>query len=237
MTEPAAGESAAASTTPVRGEAVAVAEPEPEPELIVAPEVVAATDGIVATPTAELPPHTAASGREPIEPEIGGHVSEEQERIAADLEEEIASDGEPASPAAEAAYRQATADQTAALRDAVAQALHDKGHETASALLRAGQWSVAPDTITVNVAVKKTMLSLTMNPEAERIARAALLAAGSNAKLMVLPGEGGLSLSAPPPAAASGSVQSKALENPLVKQAQELFRAEVRSILDLRGKS
>ena len=36
--------------------------------------------------------------------------------------------------------------------------------------------------------------------------------------------------------AAKGTIQSHALDNPLVKQAQELFRAEVRSILDLRGK-
>jgi DNA polymerase-3 subunit gamma/tau len=31
-------------------------------------------------------------------------------------------------------------------------------------------------------------------------------------------------------------VQAEALENPLVKKAQELFRAEVRSVLDLRGR-
>ena len=30
--------------------------------------------------------------------------------------------------------------------------------------------------------------------------------------------------------------QITAFSNPLVKQAQELFRAEVRSVLDLRGK-
>jgi DNA polymerase III subunit gamma/tau len=33
-----------------------------------------------------------------------------------------------------------------------------------------------------------------------------------------------------------GSIQAKALENPLVQQAQELFQAEVRSVLDLREK-
>ncbi len=217
------------------GLAVALAEAEPEPAAIeLAPQ---AENVELPLPMIELPPHTAAAGVEPSEPEISGHASEEQERIAADLEEEIASDGEPASPEAEAAYRHAIIDPITALRDAVTVALHDKGHETASALLRAGQWSIAPDTITVTVAVKKTMLSLTMNPEAERIARTALQAAGSQAKLVVLPGEGGTSIPSPAASAASGSMQSKALDNPLVKQAQELFRAEVRSILDLRGKS
>jgi DNA polymerase-3 subunit gamma/tau len=169
---------------------------------------------------------------EPPDPQIRGHVSPEAERIAADLEEEIASDGEPEPPASgEYVGILDTA------RDAVSQALHDKGHETASALLRAGQWALSDgNTITVSVAVKKTMLSLTMNPEAERIARTALQQVGSSAKLVVLPGDGSASPAPPAPRAAKGSIQSHALDNPLVKQAQELFRAEVRSILDLRGK-
>src|SRR6201995_843944 len=170
---------------------------------------------------------------EPPDPQIRGHVSPEAERIAADLEEEIASDGEPEPPASGEFIN--LIDK---LRDAVAQALHDKGHETASALLRAREWSVSEgsNTITVLVAVKKTMLSLTMNPEAERIARTALQQAGSSAKLIVLPGDGSASPAPPAAPAAKGTIQSHALDNPLVKQAQELFRAEVRSILDLRGK-
>jgi DNA polymerase-3 subunit gamma/tau len=169
---------------------------------------------------------------EPPDRQIHGHATPEAERIAADLEEEIASDDQPEPP--DAGEFISISDK---LRDAVTLALHDKGHETASALLRAGQWSVGDTSITVSVAVKKTMLSLTMNPEAERIARAALQQAGSNAKLVVLPGDGSASPPPPAPHAAKGSVQSHALDNPLVKQAQEIFRAEVRSILDLRGKS
>jgi DNA polymerase-3 subunit gamma/tau len=123
------------------------------------------------------------------------------------------------------------------LRDAVTQALYDKGLETASALLGRGQWSSSDSTITVTVNnIGKTMLSLTMNPEAERIVRTALQQAGSSAKLIVVPGDGSASPMPPAPPAAKGSLQSHALDNPLVKQAQELFRAEVRSILDLRGK-
>ena len=169
---------------------------------------------------------------EPPDRQIHGHTSPEAERIAADLEEEIASDNLPEPPASGEFVT-----ITDKLRDAVTEALHDKGHETASALLRGGQWTVADNNITVSVAVKKTMLSLTMNPEAERIARTALQQAGSHAKLVVLPGDGSASPAPPAPHAAKGSIQSHALENPLVKQAQEIFRAEVRSILDLRGKS
>jgi DNA polymerase-3 subunit gamma/tau len=207
---------------------------------LVPEQATAEGSGIFAATGLEEPPspsHPPALRQEPPEPEVRGHLSPDAERIAADLDEEIASDGQPEAPATEAAYAAATADPTVAARDAVTRALHDKGHETASALLRAGQWSLNRDTITVAIAVKKTMLSLTMNPEAERIARNALQAAGIGARLVVVPGDGSVSFSAAPPAVANGSIQSQALENPLVKQAQELFRAEVRSILDLRGKS
>jgi DNA polymerase-3 subunit gamma/tau len=168
---------------------------------------------------------------EPPDRQIHGHATPEAERMAADLEEEIASDDQPEPPASGEFVS-----ITDKLRDAVTQALHDKGHETASALLRGGQWTVTDGSITVLVAVKKTMLSLTMNPEAERIARTALQQAGSNARLVVLPGDGSASPAPPAPHAAKGSIQSHALDNPLVKQAQELFRAEVRDVLDLRNK-
>jgi DNA polymerase III subunit gamma/tau len=168
---------------------------------------------------------------EPSDRQIHGHATPEAERIAADLEEELASDDQPEPPASGEFV--SLLDK---MRDAVSQALHDKGHETASALLRGGQWTIGDDSITVLVGVKKTMLSLTMNPEAERIARTALQQAGCNLKLVVLPGDGSASPAPPAPHAAKGSIQSHALDNPLVKQAQEIFRAEVRSILDLRGK-
>jgi DNA polymerase-3 subunit gamma/tau len=169
---------------------------------------------------------------EPPDPQIRGHVSAEEERIAADLEEEIASDDLPEPPASGEFV--SLSDR---LRDAITQALHEKGHETASTLLRGGKWTISEGVITAEIAARKTMLSLTMNAEAERIARAALQQAGSNLKLVVVPGDG---LASPVPTAApaaKGSIQAQALENPLVKQAQELFRAEVRDVLDLRRRS
>jgi DNA polymerase-3 subunit gamma/tau len=208
-------------------------------ETAVALTDVALTDVALEDPPAS-DPHEASESRlqprllqphEPPDRQIHGHATPEAERIAADLEEEIASDDLPEPPASDEFVS-----ITDKLRDAVTQALHEKGHETASALLRGGQWIVTDGSITVSVAVKRTMLSLTMNPEAERIARTALQQAGSNAKLVVLPGDGSASPAPPAPHAAKGSVQSHALDNPLVKQAQELFCAEVRDVLDLRHK-
>ena len=121
------------------------------------------------------------------------------------------------------------------LRGVVVQALDDKGHQTAAALMAAGSWSRTGETIEVQVAVKKLMLGLVMNPEADRIARAAMREKGFSGKLQIVPGEDAAGNARGRPAV-QGSVQEQALENPLVKQAQELFRAEVRSVLDLRDK-
>jgi DNA polymerase-3 subunit gamma/tau len=168
-------------------------------------------------------------------------MSPEEERREAEAEEEIASDSLP-SPNAEAVLTsdppiQAQAPELDHLCAAVATALDERGHNTAAALLTAGQWTLAGDTIVIAVGVKKMMLGLTMNPEAERIAKKALLDAGCTWKLSVVPGEGGASpVTGGARPAPVGSIQAQALENPLVRQAQDLFRAEIRSVLDLRDK-
>ena len=126
-----------------------------------------------------------------------------------------------------------------AIRTAIVNALDEKGHHTAAALLTEGKWTETGDTIQAEVGVKKIMLGLVMGPEADKIARAALRSfldgAGNHRKFQVVAGEAGASTGGQRPAS-QGSIQAHALENPLVKQAQELFRAEVRSVLDLRDK-
>ncbi|HTZ90452.1 MAG TPA: DNA polymerase III subunit gamma/tau [Alloacidobacterium sp.] len=122
------------------------------------------------------------------------------------------------------------------IREAVCSALNDQGHNTAAVLLNAGKWSMEGDTIRVEVGIKKTMLGLTMNIEAEKIVKNVLRAIGASQKLVVVPGENGAVNSDSKPRVVSGSVQAAALENPLVKQAMDLFGAEVRSVLDLRDK-
>jgi DNA polymerase-3 subunit gamma/tau len=125
------------------------------------------------------------------------------------------------------------------VREVVCSALQNAGHNTAAVLLDAGEWRENSGTIEVEVGIKKTMLGLTMNPEAEKICREALRGVGETRKLVVLPGENGGSTPKGPRSerpVAQGSIQAIALENPLVAKAQELFQAEVRSVLDLRDK-
>ena len=123
------------------------------------------------------------------------------------------------------------------LRDVVTAALDEQGHNTAASLLSAGRWKLDDDgAIQVEVGVKKTMLGLTMNGEAWKIVREALRTAGSTQKMTVVPGETAEPASGPPRVWSRDSIEAVALGNPLVRQAQELFHAEVRSVLDLREK-
>ena len=124
------------------------------------------------------------------------------------------------------------------LRDVVTAALDEQGHNTAASLLAAGRWKLDEDgAIQVEVGVKKTMLGLTMNADAWKIVGAALRGAGATHKMTVVPGEAAAEPSSGAPRTWSrDSIEAVALGNPLVRQAQELFQAEVRSVLDLRDK-
>jgi DNA polymerase-3 subunit gamma/tau len=123
------------------------------------------------------------------------------------------------------------------MREAACSALEAAGHTTAATLLHAGTWKELPGLVQVEVAAKKTMLGLTVNADAEKLIKAAVRPfAGVPPKpIGWVPGEGGAAKTPPRPATA-GSVQAIAMENPLVQQAKDLFQAEVRSVVDLRGK-
>jgi DNA polymerase III subunit gamma/tau len=122
------------------------------------------------------------------------------------------------------------------LRDVITAALDEQGANTAASLLGAGHWKLDQDgAIQVEVGVRKTMLGITMNGEAWKIVREALRVAGATQKMTVVPGEAAEPTSAAPRVWSRDSIEAMALGNPLVRQAQELFQAEVRSVLDLRG--
>jgi DNA polymerase III subunit gamma/tau len=124
------------------------------------------------------------------------------------------------------------------IRDRVTAALNAAGHNTAAVLLANGEWRESASAVEVEVGIRKTMLTLTLNAEAEKICRDVLRSLGVSRKLVVVPGEGASQPegSTGPKLAPGGSIQSTALDHPLVKQAQQLFHAEVRSVLDLREK-
>jgi DNA polymerase-3 subunit gamma/tau len=125
-----------------------------------------------------------------------------------------------------------------AMRNAACDALAAAGHTTAATLVGAGEWTETADAVRVEVAAKKVMLGLTINPEADKIARAAMrpFAGQPPRPVQWVPSENGTRQKSADRPAPTGSVQAAALENPLVQQAKQLFGAEVRSVVDLRDK-
>jgi len=130
----------------------------------------------------------------------------------------------------------AEAPSAEALQKAAVEALSNaKSQDTAADALDDAEWSIENGEIRVQTGVSKAMLPIAINPEAEKIVRAALRNAGAGAlKLVLLPGAANASAPKKQRAAKTGSIQAKALEHPIVQQAQSLFHAEIRSVIDLR---
>ena len=118
-------------------------------------------------------------------------------------------------------------------RAAVEALTNAKGQDSAADALDEAEWSVDGSEVRVQTGVSKTMLPMVVNPEAEKIVKAAIRDAGAGTlKLVLLPGTAGAAKK--PRAAKSGSAQAKAMEHPVVQQAQKLFQAEIRTVIDLR---
>ncbi|MGA3160587.1 MAG: DNA polymerase III subunit gamma/tau [Terracidiphilus sp.] len=122
------------------------------------------------------------------------------------------------------------------IRQAVGSALVEGGHVSAAQLLGAGKWIIDGASLRIEVAgMGKKMLALTVNAAAEKIIRQELERLGAPTRLHVVHGEG-TAQAASMPAPPVGSIQEAALANPLVQRAREIFKAELRSVVDLRQK-
>lgn len=138
--------------------------------------------------------------------------------------------------APEPAHTAASSASSDALRDAVSAALTAAGHITASELLGAGKWTLDGAGLRIEVfGIGKKMLGLTVNAQAEKIIRQEVQRLGGPARFTVTTGEGSAPAAhrAPRPA---GGARAAALKHPLVQQAMDLFKADVRSVLDLGQK-
>ncbi|WP_263365876.1 DNA polymerase III subunit gamma/tau [Edaphobacter bradus] len=113
--------------------------------------------------------------------------------------------------------------------------MNAKSQGSAADALADAEWTIENGEIRVQTELSKTMLPMVINPEADKIVRAALRTSGAGTlKLVLLPGSAAAAAAKKPKAARTGSVQAKALEHPVVQQAQKLFDAEIRNVIDLR---
>jgi DNA polymerase-3 subunit gamma/tau len=89
--------------------------------------------------------------------------------------------------------------------------------------------------LAIQTSFSKMMLPMVINPDAEKILRAAIQALSPGLKVNLLPGAAAEKpgTAKKPRPAASGSARARALEHPIVKEAQRLFNAEIRNVIDL----
>jgi DNA polymerase-3 subunit gamma/tau len=118
-------------------------------------------------------------------------------------------------------------------QQAVVEALSAAKLITAADAMADAVWTIVDTTASVQTELSKMMLATVMNTEAEKIARAALRETGI-LNLTLQPGAAAPAAQKKPRAARSGSVQARALEHPMVQQAQKLFQAEIQTVIDLR---
>lgn len=110
-----------------------------------------------------------------------------------------------------------------------------KSQGSAADALGDAEWTISGDELRVQTELSKTMLPMVINTEADRIVRTALRGAGAaHLKLVLLSGTANAATAKKPKPVKSGSIQAKAMEHPVVQQAQRLFNAEIRNVIDLR---
>ena len=156
-----------------------------------------------------------------------------QEPVAATVAEASPAIAPPApvpSPAAVAA-------DAAALQRQTVDALRAAKQTSAAEVMEDSEWSLVDGVVRVQTSLSPTMLPITMNAGAEKIARGVIRSAGG-AKLTLLAGAATQTPSAPkkPRESKPGSATAKAMEHPMVQQAQRLFDAEIQTVIDLTGK-
>lgn len=121
------------------------------------------------------------------------------------------------------------------LRNQICAAMIQAGHETAGAMFEAGNWEYNGSELTVRIAASKTLLEMIYTPQAQQIVRENFRRlTGSLRPVRVEPGEAAAASPAREQRKRTAADAAGAASHPLVRRAQELFHAEVRSVVSLR---
>jgi DNA polymerase-3 subunit gamma/tau len=208
-------------------------EPVAEPATKVAPAAPVAAPKPVAVTPIEVKVQVVESPK-PIAPAAGMSEAVAATSVAV-LEPVAEPEVEVAAPEVAAENTAPAGESAAEFQRVAVEALQAASRqETAADAMYDALWTVVDGEIRVQTEVSKTMLPIAVNADAERIIKAALRAHGAGAlKLVLLPGSAS-SEKKKPRAAKAGSAEDLAAKHPVVQQAQRLFNAEIRNVIDLR---
>jgi DNA polymerase-3 subunit gamma/tau len=218
--------------------------PPPPPPVVTAAPIVAKASPVANTPGAphlaseiwDTAPRAASAAPEvPVPAPPSRQVLPDIYAEAAVVEPEPVIDSVP-EPAPAMEVTEARSADTDHLQQAAVDALMAaRSQTTATDAIVDSDLSLNGKTLTVQTQLSKTMLPMVINAEAEKIIRLAIQAISPGVTVTLLAATTAAKTAAPkkPRAAASGSAQARALEHPIVQEAQRLFNAEIRNIIDL----
>ena len=128
-----------------------------------------------------------------------------------------------------------TADTDHLQQAAVDALMSARSQTTAADAVVDSDFALAGKALTIQTQISKIMLPTVINAEAEKIIRAAIQSILPGVTITLVPATAAAKASATkkPRAAASGSAQARAMEHPIVQEAQRLFNAEIRNVIDL----
>ncbi len=147
---------------------------------------------------------------------------------------------EPEPPSTTAIEQEVTLD---VLRGAVLDALESSGQQVLAHNLEQGEWALRGMEVLAKVGLSQAMIDLALGEGPRRVIQAALTqAAGKPLRFKMEPGGAQFTPASAAPRAANGSgngasARSRAMSDPVVKQMQETFGAEIRTVIDLKERS
>jgi len=178
------------------------------------------------TPKTELVSEVAATAARP--GSLGGAAPVVIMGSAAPAVAEIA-------PEPKAAEDRSTGASVDSLRQAVLNAVG--GQPVLASMLESAEWGLEGNSLVVKVAGSATIIEMSFNMDARRVAAAAASgAAGRPIKLQVLPVGTQQPVSATRRPASKGTARGRAEQDPVVQRMQEKFGAEIRTVIDYRDK-
>jgi DNA polymerase-3 subunit gamma/tau len=152
----------------------------------------------------------------------------------------VAVEPEPPAPVAAAPESEISIDT---LRGAVLDALETSGQQMLAHSLEQGQWTLRGTEITVKVALSQVLIDVALGETPKRVIQTAIAKiAGKPLRFKMENGGAQFTPASNVPRPANGtgngaSARSRALADPVVKQMQETFGAEIRTIIDLKDRS
>lgn len=192
----------------------------------------------VGEPATEISPVILSDSEGSPAPETAttaGGPSLAQQGVDSSAPETLVSEDEPTS---QPAIQPTGSYDVAALQNAIVNELSaSKGHSSAAEQLDEFTFSIEGNELRIQTTLSAGMLKLLINAEAEKIIKTSLRLNGAgDLKLILLPGSAANAAAKKDRPAAAGSIKAAAMEHPIVQQAQKLFNAEVRTVIDLREK-